>query len=281
MAGNCKYYKREMYVSMDSGQTWSGTGVYSQGALIESASTDCSYVPPTPPTPSYENQYLTFRPNGDTEYWFDFWEGGMIYWEDGIISYSLNSGQTWTVIYYGQHTPIVHSGETIMWKGNIGDISGGVGYFASSGSTWEVEGNIMSLMYSDNFSGQTSLGEGNDEFSGLFNYCSSLTSAENLVLPATNLRRGCYYCMFMNCTSLTTAPILPATTLEESCYYGMFWGCTSLSSITCLATNISAYRCTNHWLDGVAASGTFATPSSTQWESGGDGIPIGWTRVNA
>ena len=35
--------------------------------------------------------------------------------------------------------------------------------------------------------------------------------------------------MFLNCTSLTKAPVLPATTLATSCYYSMFFGCSSLT----------------------------------------------------
>ena len=34
----------------------------------------------------------------------------------------------------------------------------------------------------------------------------------------------CYYSMFMDCTSLTTAPELPATTLADYCYNGTFLG---------------------------------------------------------
>jgi hypothetical protein len=68
----------------------------------------------------------------------------------------------------------------------------------------------------------------------------------------------------------------------------MFQGCSKLSSVTCLATNISASYCTDNWLTGVAATGTFITPSSTNWSTGAStewpygvsGIPDGWTRVD-
>jgi hypothetical protein len=60
----------------------------------------------------------------------------------------------------------------------------------------------------------------------------------------------------------------------------MFSGCTNLSAVTCLATDISAKECTIEWLDGVAATGTFTTPSSTNWSTDADGIPDGWTRVD-
>jgi hypothetical protein len=87
--------------------------------------------------------------------------------------------------------------------------------------------------------------------------------------------------MFENCSSLTSAPTLPASTLTPLCYAGMFANCYKLSSVTCLATDVSASNCTIEWLKGVAASGTFTTPSSTAWTIDSvDGIPAGWTHVN-
>jgi hypothetical protein len=59
----------------------------------------------------------------------------------------------------------------------------------------------------------------------------------------------------------------------------MFNGCTSLNSIKCLATNVSATYCTNGWVSGVAASGTFTKAANmTKWttKTGTSGIPSGW-----
>ena len=63
----------------------------------------------------------------------------------------------------------------------------------------------------------------------MFFNCKSLTTAPEL--PATNLASGCYDSMFNGCSSLTTAPELPATTLANYCYYQMFRKCTSLKRI--------------------------------------------------
>jgi hypothetical protein len=99
----------------------------------------------------------------------------------------------------------------------------------------------MSLLYGDNFSGQTTLTD-NYLFLGLFYNSTGLTSAENLIMPATTLTEGCYQGMFGGCTSLTTAPALPATTLANSCYSQMFYGCTSLTSAPVLpATTLVSY----------------------------------------
>ena len=119
-----------------------------------------------------------------------------------------------------------------------------------------------------------------DCYLGMFSGCTSLTTAPSL--PAKTLSNYCYKSMFSGCTSLTTAPTLPAKTLLSECYYSMFNGCTKLRAVTCLATNISASNCTSYWVYGVAESGTFTTPSSTNWEiDSPNGIPSGWTRLNA
>ena len=84
--------------------------------------------------------------------------------------------------------------------------------------------------------------------------------------------------MFYNCTSLTQAPELPATTLVTRCYDSMFQNCRKLNYVKCLATDISAKKCTASLLKGVASTGDFYTPASTNWTFGESGIPYGWTR---
>ena len=89
-------------------------------------------------------------------------------------------------------------------------------------------------------------------------------------------------CAARGCTSLTAAPALCATTLADRCYDSMFYGCTNLSSVTCLATDISALDCTDNWLSGVAATGTFTRAKGVNWmTSSADGVPSGWTVVDA
>lgn len=51
-----------------------------------------------------------------------------------------------------------------------------------------------------------------------------------LILPWSELTKGCFVRMFFNCTSLTWAPELPATVLAEHCYYNMFRQCTGIKS---------------------------------------------------
>lgn len=124
--------------------------------------------------------------------------------------------------------------------------------------------------------------ENKNYYKSMFHGCSSLTRAPEM-FPVTNLVKGCYHSMFKKCVKLEEAPELPATTLAQECYQDMFYGCTELRYIKCLATNISASNCTNNWVNGVAASGTFVkNPNMTSWgDKGNNSIPSGWTVKNA
>ena len=116
-------------------------------------------------------------------------------------------------------------------------------------------------------------------YSDMFSGCTSLTQAP--ALPATTLADSCYYDMFSGCTSLTQAPALPATTLAGNCYYYMFNNCRKLNYIKCLATDVKRAN-TFSWVSGVASEGTFVkNKNESNWPSGNDGIPSGWTVQNA
>ena len=151
-----------------------------------------------------------------------------------------------------------------------------------------------SIQYANMFRGCTSLknigtiaitsftGGGKNDMEAMFRGCTSLTTIPSGLLKATTLKNGCYKSMFMDCTSLVTAPDLPATTLAQNCYSDMFKGCSNLNYIKCLATNISAANCTSNWVNGVAATGTFVKNASmTSWTTGVNGIPSDWTVQDA
>lgn len=223
----------------------------------------------------YEEQYLTFVAEEDNL------SIGLTNAGNNVYQYSIDSGATWSNLANSGSTSAVNSGQTIMFKasGITVNTNNGIGTLTPSVSA-SVQGNVMSLVYGDNFSGQTTI-EYQNQFRTLFSGSYNLTSAENLILPATTLAGSCYYSMFSGCTSLTTAPELPATTLVTNCYRYMFAGCTSLNYIKCLATNISAYRCTGSWVNGVASAGTFVKAASmNDWTTNVDGIPSNWTIQN-
>lgn len=175
---------------------------------------------------------------------------------DQTISVTLNQGET--VHFKGLGLQYAKNWEVEMRS-----------YFNSSGNI-NVSGNIMSLLYGDDFANITVFPSGSSHtFEGLFQDADKLMSAGNLILPAISLvyecyremfrgcsfltetptlpaislENGCYNCMFMYCSSLTEAPILSATTLTDFCYYGMFWGCTSLTEAPTLPATIMANQC--------------------------------------
>ena len=161
----------------------------------------------------------------------------------------------------------------------------------------KVGGNIMSLLYGSNFTGnETSFPQGSvanfasifslyDEdnvipllnaselvlpatiltntcYAGMFYGCASLTTSP--VLPATVLARGCYSSMFDSCAALTTAPELPATTLADDCYAGMFAGCTSLTAAPALPATTLADNCyTGMFAECTSLTAAPALPATT------------------
>lgn len=125
----------------------------------------------------------------------------------------------------------------------------------------------------------TTLGE--QCYEGMFWGCSRLTTAP-LILPATTLQDSCYRSMFGDCSSLTSAPELPAETLVTRCYMMMFASCSSLNYVKCLATDIFDNMTTTDWVTGVSQTGTFVkNPLMSSWTTNTNGIPSGWTVVDA
>lgn len=110
----------------------------------------------------------------------------------------------------------------------------------------------------------------------LFRNITSLVTAPKL--PTTTIADSCYRAMFFNCTYLVTAPELPAIVLYDNCYRAMFQNCASLRTITTRMTDISATTCLYNWVSNVAATGDFYCPAELTIQTGGGGIPSGWTR---
>ena len=163
---------------------------------------------------------------------------------DGDISISKDNGETWEI--YNSEGIDVYEGDTILVKCMINN-SHSHGYAFITNNTGsdvkaKIQGNIMSLLLSDNFMGVTALLE--SCLYSLFQNCEWLIDAQNLVLPATTLVEECYSAMFYGCINLVTAPkVLPATTLANGCYSNMFDGCTSLVTAPELPATTLADSC--------------------------------------
>ena len=222
---------------------------------------------------SWADEYLTFvaLENGT----FSFTSSNSL----NVINYSTDNGTTWTEGDDFRTSVEVNNGDKVMWKGTLtpqNDI--GIGRFSSSGN-FDVQGNVMSLLYGDDFKGQTDLSDKTEVFAALFSD-NNIINAKNLSLPATTLSEGCYKEMFHHCEWLETAPVLPATTLVNGCYDFMFNECYSLKYIKAMFTTSPVGDYTTAWVYGVAETGTFVKNSAATWDDTGDyAIPSGWTVV--
>lgn len=202
---------------------------------------------------SYGSQYLTFEALEDGTFTLSI-PANVNSTYMTSVSYSTDNGNTWnttTVDNTAQTitTPTVNAGNKVLWKGvgkQLSSSSNGIDYssYLSSTGNFNVSGNIMSLLYGDDFFGQTIFPSGSScNFTYLFNGNTKMLSIKNLNLPATTLADSCYMNMFRDCTSLTTALKLPATTLAQSCYWGMFKGCTTLTTAPVLPATTMANDC--------------------------------------
>ena len=293
--GNYALYQSAITISADTVvQAYSELSGETSNIITET----CIYDP----THDYSHDYLSFRVLTDgTIMWNSIGSG-----QAKTIQYSKNNG-AWTTITASTATTIsVNTGDVVRFMGNNSayakDKSNYSGFEGGTAS-FDIEGNIMSLVYGVNFVGQTAL-------TGTYNFCSifklaNCVSAENLVLPTTTLTNYCYRAMFSRCTTLEVAPPLPATTLSQGCYwymfescsiteapellaetlvkecYGyMFTGCRSLNHIKCMAiSGFNAASGRTGWVSNVASSGTFIKDSSistSTWTRGNNGIPTNW-----
>ena len=183
------------------------------------------------------------------------------------ISYSIDNGSTWTDLTTSiteQSLGTFAIGDKVLIKGNNNFYgSAYYNYFGGTAQT-KVYGNIMSLIYGDNFIDQISFPSGSDSnFYNLFYRYNNLIDASNLILPATTLTNNCYYGMFNSCESLIIPPELPATTLANYCYTYMFRGCTSLTTVPELPATTLASYCYNYMFYGTSLATAPELPATT------------------
>ena len=209
---------------------------------------------------------------------FNILSAGTINWKarstsiTKTIDYKLNDGE-WTSITSntGSSAPTitVNSGDKLQFRGNNEQYCTGVSSYNSFGDStalFEVEGNIMSLIYGDDFKNNLTISS-DYTFANLFKDCTKLVSAENLILPATTLTSTCYASMFQGCTSLTTAPALPATTLASTCYDYMFGSCKNLTTAPELPATTLASKCYSSMFEGCTSLTTAPELPATKLES--------------
>ena len=183
------------------------------------------------------------------------------------LEYSTDQ-QAWTTLPNNTASPAINTGERIYLRGNatsafdMANMMLGIGHFNIT-QQCNVGGNIMSLLFNDDFEDKTDLTGYDGAFSGLF-IGQPIVDASELILPATTLSMGCYFGMFAGCTSLTTAPALPATTLSMACYFSMFGNCSSLTTAPALPATTLANECYNQMFrDCTSLTTAPALPATT------------------
>ena len=212
--------------------------------------TDKVYYMEKPPH-DYSKDYLTFKAlTAGTILWKSIGTGMA-----KTIEYSINNGAWTSITATSAGEPItVAVNDMVRLRGTNStyakDKSNYSG-FEGGTATYDIEGNIMSLLYGDNF-------VGNNTLTGTYNFCSMFklsnsVSAENMILPATTLVQNCYQGMFNDCTGLTTAPELPAIRLANYCYSAMFYGCTSLTIAPELPATTLASGCYSSMFKGCTS----------------------------
>lgn len=273
----------------------------------------------TSPPIDYSQEYFTIETlESDTNVYFVMSTTQYV----TSIAYSFNK-TSWTSIPLstGTHTINVQSPSKMYVRcvSNKWHSSASSRRYIYCNKQYNVSGNIMSLLYGDDFADKYSITTG-AAFSGLFcingpddndsvTYNSWLVNASNLVMPATSIStdayswmfKGCknmvygpkeiafdgylptgaFWRSFYNCQSLLESPILRFVgTSGQVCVYNCFYGCSSLQKITSLLTSYSSSSFSD-WVYGVSSTGTFyKAPSMSGWSRGTSGIPSNWTVVD-
>lgn len=194
----------------------------------------------------YSQQYLTFEALEDTSFSLKTPEGAFSYVKN--FSYSLDNGITWQE---GTETPIIKSGEKVLWKAT----STRYAYNENLGSTFKstgnynVSGNILSLVYGDNFLFEQTIGD--YCFCRLFNE-AKIIEAQNLILAATEIGIYAYGYMFQSCNQMINAPVIRATKLKDACCSFMFKYCSSLQKTPILPAVDTATYCYRDMFNGCS-----------------------------
>ena len=149
------------------------------------------------------------------------------------MSYSLD-GKTWVTLNNVNNqevsitTPTILAGEKVYWRGNGRGTTDSIYRQSQFSSTckFNVEGNILSLLYYKGFKNYNSISQYYC-FARLFSG-SLVVNADNLIMP---LHRShyCYQYMFEGCNQLVSAKFtLPDDNFVNSPYSYMFDGCNAL-----------------------------------------------------
>ena len=220
-----------------------------------------------PPEIDYTKEYLTITSFEDNNTCTFSWYSGA----QNINSVSYSKDKTnWTkTTSSGNINVYLNKGEKVYFKASVNYTSGfRYGAFDTTYSSfhctkkWEVSGNLMSMVYEDNFIDKTTFRTVNEHcFLGFFcagNYdvegttWATLMSAKHFVCPITQITgtpHGCFARMFQH-QPLIYAPkemiYNEGSTVPSNFFWGTFKDCTLLQETPLLNfTSFGSGTCTN------------------------------------
>lgn len=138
----------------------------------------------------------------------------------------------------------VDSGEKVQFKGNFQNYptqnDSNYSTFNGSTATFNVSGNIMSIMKEEDFD--------NLELTQPYAFfrlfaCTNVTDASEMKMPNI-VSQACCGFMFRECRELKHGPKLPAEDLVQACYWAMFISCSRLQEgVEMSAVNLAYQSC--------------------------------------
>lgn len=152
---------------------------------------------------------------------FTFTYGQNVAEDSTSVSYSLD-GKNWATLTnvsgteVSITTPTISAGSKVYWKGTnkrmaVGNAANKYSWFSSTGG-FDVSGDLQSILYDENFEGNTNTRWGTPYcFYSLFINCTKLVNAGSLWCGARYGNIYFYARMFMGCSSLVSTPTFAET----------------------------------------------------------------------
>lgn len=195
-----------------------------------------------------DRQDITYQYSTDKQEWYDMLPSSYAIETEfdevsGVLnpSIAINAGESF---YIKVKEPV---DPTILQNALNNDNFWGVGEIDTS-TYCTVSGNVMSMLFGDDFVGKKDLTGYYCAFARMFAGNEYICDVRYLVLPATTLEIGCYFAMFGGCYLIVAAPELFAPTLTEACYMYMFDECYGLRYVKMMATDVTADVCLTAWI---------------------------------
>ena len=199
----------------------------------------------------------------------------------GSLGYSINNGEwvdkNWTTTSASPDiitTPSLSVGDKVRWRYSNPNGTFSSGYYSkstfSSTGKCNVYGNILSLIYGDNFADKHSVTDSAHVLRDIFRDIQSV-SAEFMIIPVDIIHTYCCVLIFSGNTTIEKGPVFISSEIKSNGLQQAFDGCTSLQSVTILADTVNTSQ--SNWARNVPSGGVLTKKTGTTWNL----LPTGWT----